>query len=401
MRLEITTIQEAIRANGADAWVLYDFRGTNDLAWSILSIPRDAHCTRRWMVVIPAQGHAVKIVHRMEQDPLSHVRTVEKHYASRQEWEDVIKETLAPYKTIAIEYSPMNAIPVVSKVDAGTIEFIRSLGHTVISSGDIVQRFTATLTTDQIAGAEVTAGQVRDAIFLGFKMVRERLLAGERVTEYDVQQTILAEFDRLDLETDTPPIVAIGPNAASPHYAPSMTRTSEITADMVVLIDAWAKRRAVGSVFADLTWVGYTGTEVPSDVARTFDIIVRGRNAAIDLVRARFEANEAIYGYEVDRACRTVIEDAGLGSHFIHRTGHSITTQIHGPGVNMDDFETHDTRRILPSTSFSIEPGLYFAQSLGLRTEVDVIVLSDGTVTVPSAPLQQSVLPLLADEWEQ
>lgn len=401
MRLDITTIQDAIRKNGADAWALYDFRGTNDLAWTMLNIPSDAHCTRRWMVVIPAQGHIVKIVHRMEQDPLSHVRAIDKTYASRIEWEEVVKETLAPYKTVAMEYSPMNAIPVVSKVDAGTIEFIRSLGHDVVTSADIAQQFTATLDLDQIAGAEIAAGQVRDAIFLGFQHIRERLLAGNTVSEYEVQQVIMKEFDRLDLETDASPIVAIGPNAASPHYAPSMTRTSEIGPDMVVVIDAWAKRRAPGSIYADLTWVGYTGAEVPSDVARTFDVIVRGRDAAIDLVKSRFAAGTSVSGYEVDRACRSVIDAAGLGSHFIHRTGHSITTQTHGAGVNMDDFETHDTRRILPSSSFSIEPGLYFANSLGVRTEIDIVILPDGTVTIPSSPLQTSVLPLLAEVWEQ
>lgn len=401
MRLDITAIQESIRKNGADAWALYDFRGTNDLAWTMLNIPSDAHCTRRWMVVIPAQGHIVKIVHRMEQDPLSHVRAVDKTYASRLEWEEVVKETLAPYKTVAMEYSPMNAIPVVSKVDAGTIEFIRSLGHEVVTSADIAQQFTATLDLDQIAGAEIAAGQVRDAIFLGFGHIRERLLAGNTVSEYEVQQVILKEFDRLDLETDASPIVAIGPNAASPHYAPTMTRTSVIGPDMVVVIDAWAKRRAPGSIYADLTWVGYTGSEVPSDVARTFDVIVRGRDAAIELVRSRFAAGESVHGYEVDSACRNVIEAAGLGSHFIHRTGHSITTQTHGAGVNMDDFETHDTRRIIPSTSFSIEPGLYFANSLGVRTEIDIVILPDGTVTIPSSPLQTSVLPLLAEVWEQ
>lgn len=401
MRLDITAIQESIRKNGADAWALYDFRGTNDLAWSMLNIPSDAHCTRRWMVVIPAQGHIVKIVHRMEQDPLSHVRAIDKTYASRLEWEEVVKETLAPYKTVAMEYSPMNAIPVVSKVDAGTIEFIRSLGHDVVTSADIAQQFTATLDLDQIAGAEIAAGQVRDAIFLGFRHIRERLMAGSNVSEYDVQQVILKEFDRLDLETDASPIVAIGPNAASPHYAPTMTRTSVIGPEMVVVIDAWAKRRAPGSIYADLTWVGYTGSEVPSDVARTFDVIVRGRDAAIELVRSRFAAGESVHGYEVDSACRNVIEAAGLGSHFIHRTGHSITTQTHGAGVNMDDFETHDTRRIIPSTSFSIEPGLYFANSLGVRTEIDIVILPDGTVTIPSSPLQTSVLPLLAEVWEQ
>ena len=170
---------------------------------------------------------------------------------------------------------------------------------------------------------------------------------------------------------------------------------------MIVLIDAWCKNSAPGSVYADLTWVGYTGVAIPADLGATFNIIVEGRNAAIDLVKERFASGTPVYGFEVDNACRSVIETSGMGSAFIHRTGHNITTEIHGPGVNMDDFETHDTREILPGTSFSIEPGIYLPDVLGLRTEIDIVILRDGTVTIPSSPLQSTVLALLADEWEQ
>ena len=394
-------MQTAIREAGFDAWVLYDFRGSNDLAWDILALDKEAHCTRRWMVVIPAKGKAHKIVHRMEQIPLSHVDAKETAYSTTAEYTETVRTLLAPYKKVAMEYSPMNAIPVVSRVDAGTVEMIRSFGNEVVSSGDILQRFTSVLAESQLAGAAVTGGHVRDAIFEGFALIRERILDDESITEYEVQRHIVEGFRKRNMITDTDPIVAIGRNAASPHYAPSVTGSSVIDRDMVVVIDAWAQHDGPGAVFGDLTWVGYTGDEVPADVERTFEVIVRARDAALDLVRSRFESGTPIAGYEVDRAARDVINEAGLGSNFIHRTGHNITTEIHGPGVNMDDFETHDSRLILKGMSFSIEPGVYFEDSLGLRTEIDVIVSHKGQVEVPSSPMQTTILPLLAEDWQQ
>jgi Xaa-Pro aminopeptidase len=298
-----------------------------------------------------------------------------------------------------MEYSPNGAIPVVSKVDAGTVELVRGLGHVVVSSANIVQRFTSVLTSGQLAGAAVAAGQVREAIMSGFDLVRQKLLAEEPVTEYDVQKHIMEQMRRQNLVWDGDPIVATGVNASSPHYAPGPVRSSPIERDMVVLIDCWAKHASAGSVYADLTFVGYTADVVPSDVESTFGVIVRARDAALGLVRERFAAGAVIAGYEVDDACRAVVQAAGLTSNFIHRTGHSITTEVHGSGVNMDNYETHDDRHLLPGTTFSIEPGLYFADSLGLRTEIDVVVNADGTVNVPSAPLQMHMLPLLAEAW--
>jgi Xaa-Pro aminopeptidase len=401
MRTNLAPLQEALRSAGIDAWALYDFRGTNDLAWSMLDVPSDAHCTRRWMVVIPANGVPVKIVHRMERAPLSHLAIDEITYDTRASWHDALAKALGSRKTVAMEYSPMNEIPVASKVDAGTVECVRSFGVDVVSSADIAQHFTAVLSEQQLAGAAVSGGQLRDIIMDAFRRIRTALISGARITEYDVQQSILDDMKRRGLVTDSPPIVAIGPNASSPHYAPSYVHHAEIGPEMVVLIDAWCKSDAPGAVYADLTWVGYTGVAIPSDVARSFDMIVNGRNAALALVAERFRAGAPVYGYEVDDACRSVIAAAGMGSAFIHRTGHNIASEVHGPGANMDNYETHDTRRLLPGTMFSIEPGVYIADVLGLRTEIDVVITRDGSVTVPSSPMQTSILPLLADVWEQ
>ena len=395
----LSELQSAVAQSGVDAWVLFDVRGANDLAWNILQLDPHAHCTRRWVVIIPSRGTPVKITHRMEQDPLSHLTIPQELYDTRDSWESTLRKQLAPYATVAMEYSPMGQIPVISKVDAGTIELIRSFGVEVVSSADMLQRFTAVLSPEQIAGACVAAGHLRDTVMDAFGLIRREIQRHGTIAEYDVQSFIMAEFERKGLTTDSAPIVAIGPNAASPHYAPSRLRSDDIRENMVVLIDAWCRHASPGSVYADITWIGYTAEVVPDDVEASFAIIRRGRDAALALVRDRFASGQQVAGFEVDRICRTVIRDAGMGHAFIHRTGHNITTQVHGPGANMDDFETYDTRTILPGTSFSIEPGVYIPDVLGLRTEIDVIVDHDGSVIVPSEPIQQRVIPILAEKW--
>ncbi len=401
MKRILPRYQDALQSASIEAWMMYDYRGSNDLAWQMLDIPPQAHCTRRWAVVIPAHGTPVKIVHRMEQLPLEHIDIPVLLYDTRESWDEALRTAIGAFRTVAMEYSPMNALPATSKVDAGTIEAIRALDISVVSSADIAQQFTAVVSEEQLAGAAVTGGQLRDVITRAFERIRERLIGGASVQEYEIQQFILQDFARLGLVTNSAPIVAIGPNAASPHYAPSALVSSAIEPEMIVVIDAWCKRNAPGAAYADLTWVGYTGVAIPADVASTFSIIANARNAALALVAERYRANLPVYGYEVDRACRAVIEQAGMASHFIHRTGHNITTEIHGPGANMDDYETHDTRRILPGTMFSIEPGIYIPNIVGMRTEIDVVIQHDGTVAVPSSPLQTSILSLLADQWKQ
>lgn len=398
MNISFARMQDAVRAAGLDAWLLFDFRRTNPLAWKMLGLADDAHCTRRWMIVIPANGPVVKIVHRMEQVPLAHVPAETLVYDTRTSWAEQVREATKGFTIVAMEYSPMGELPVVSKVDAGTIDFLRSLDLEVVSSADLLQEFTALLSPEQIAGNALTAAYLRAAVHDAFGFIRTQLMNDTPVTEYDVQQFIMDRFGSQDMITDTPPIVAIGPNAASPHYAPTPQEYSAIGRDMVVLIDAWARSSGPGSVYADITWVGYTGETVPSAVAERFAVLTTARDATLEMIRGRFAANETVYGYEVDRTCRTSIERAGYGAMYIHRTGHNITDEVHGPGANMDDFETHDTRRVLPGTSFSIEPGLYEDGVLGLRTELDVVIDLDGTVLVPSEPIQQAILPLLHPE---
>lgn len=399
MRFPTADFQETLKEHGIDAWMMYDMRGSNDLAWHMLNVAPDAHCTRRWAVIIPAHGRPVKVVHRMEQDPLGHIEIDAILYDTRQSWADALSHATKGLTTIAMEYSPMGEIPVVSKVDAGIVERMRSLGKTIVSSADMLQSFTSVLSEEQIAGAILTAGHLKDTVMDAFGFIVECLEDQGSVTEYAVQQFILHEFARKNLITDSAPIVAIGPNAASPHYAPSLLQTDVITRNTVVLIDAWCKHNSPGAVFADITWVGYTGETVPHDVESCFRIICHGRDAAVELIKDRCQKNAPMYGWEIDRVCRDVIADAGMGDAFIHRTGHNIGTEVHGPGANMDDFETHDTRRILPGTSFSIEPGVYTPNTLGLRTEIDVIIDHKGAPIIPTEPIQHNVLALFAENW--
>lgn len=399
MNSDLQRMQLAVRDSGFDAWLLYDFRGSNFLAWSMLHLPPETHSTRRWMVCIPSHGEPTKIVHRMEQYPLAGIKAKQIIYDTHESWADAVLSVASYGMTVAMEYSPMGALPVVSTVDAGTLELVRAGGAKVVSSADLLQQFTAVLTEEQIATTSITAGQLKASVMDAFKFVRERVLDDGQVTEYDVQQYLVKSLEDKGLAMDHAPIVAIGTNAANPHYFPTFAETSMIEKDMVVLIDAWAKANSPGAVYADITWVGYTNTTVPTDVDASFKVIANARDAAIDLVKTRFAAGAHLLGYEVDRVCRNVVENAGLGSAFIHRTGHNISTEVHGPGANMDDFETHDTRRVLPGTTFSIEPGVYFPGSLGLRTEIDVVIGHDGMVTIPSEPIQHSILPLLSDSW--
>jgi len=398
MRDHLDRMQNAVRNAGIDAWVLFDFRNSNSLAWSILRLDPDAHCTRRWMIIVPAKGRTIKIVHTMEQRPLEHIRTdATQIYDTHASWDAAVRTALRPFKTVAIEYSPMGALPVISKVDGGTVEWLKSFVPSLVSSADLLQEFTAVLNEDQIAGNAITAALLRRSVMNAFRFIRERLRSDAPVTEYEVQQHIMREFEIHNLITDHPPIVAIGSNASSPHYAPTFVQTSTIEKDMVVLIDAWVRSSAPGSVYADITWVGYTGDVIPKETERLFGVIVAGRDAAIQIVRERFEKNIPLYGFEVDQACRSVVASHGNAPLFIHRTGHNITDEVHGPGTNMDDFETHDNRRILPGTSFSIEPGVYIPEVLGLRTEIDIVISNDGQVSIPSEPIQTAILPLLAE----
>jgi Xaa-Pro aminopeptidase len=393
--LDIPAIQAALREDGLDGWLLYDFRGLNVLARRVLSFPADAHATRRWMYFIPSNGPPRKLVHRIESGALDGCPGEKTIYLRWQELEAGVGGLVKGVKRIAMEYVPRNANPYVSRVDAGTVELVRSFGVEVVPSGDLIQRFEACWDDEQWAMHLEAAKHTSSAYPAAWKFLAERVRNGGQVHEMEVQQVIMDHFAANKLVTDHAPIVGVGPHSGDPHYAPSPGDAGLIREGNYVLIDLWAKLDRPRSVYSDLTWVGFMGREVPAKYEQIFQIVRRARDAAIQRVRDAFGQGEPLQGYQVDNACRAVIEKEGYGAAFVHRTGHSIGEETHGNGANMDDLETHETRRVMPRTCFSVEPGIYLPD-FGVRSEVNVFIGADRAVHVTGPAPQERVLAVLA-----
>lgn len=387
-------IQLMLNHHNIDAWMMYDFRGSNSIAQKICDVSPRAHCTRKWAVIVPRNGEVVKIVNAIEAHTLAHVPATELRYAERSTWIQSIQSVLPENGTIAMEYSPMGALPVVSKVDAGTVEWLRSMGMRVVSSADMAQELQAVWTSKQRSDNEKTSFIVRAAMMDAMHFLGEKIRKNQFVTEYDVQQNIVRFFEQNDVVTDHDPIVAIGVNAANPHYAPTVQVNSAIGSNQLVLIDMWAKGSADDATYADITWMCHTGSAPSAREREIFNVVRDARNAAFNLVCERFSQGENLRGYEVDDAARNVITTAGFGEYFIHRTGHNIGEETHGSGANMDNYETHDDRSVLPGTSFSIEPGIYIPGEIGVRSEISVVIDESGRVHVPSQPVQEEIVCL-------
>jgi Xaa-Pro aminopeptidase len=394
--LDVKAIQSALREDGADGWLLYDFRGLNILARRVLRFPADAHATRRWFYFIPAQGEPRKLVHRIEPGALDAYPGEKSIYLRWQELEAGVAELVKGCRRIAMEYVPRNANPYVSRVDAGTVELVRSCGVEVVPSGDLVQRFEACWDDAQWEMHLEAARHTSSAFTAAWKLIAERVRAGKELHEIEVQSAIMAHFEAHGLVTDHAPIVAVGPHSGDPHYAPRPGADGAIREGSFVLIDLWAKLARPRSVYSDLTWVGFVGRDVPARYEEVFQIVRRARDAAIERVRGAFAAGQLPQGYQVDDACREVIELAGYGAAFVHRTGHSIGEETHGNGANMDNLETHEARRVLPRTCFSVEPGIYLPE-FGIRSEVNVYVGPDRAVHVTGPVPQTHVLRVLAE----
>lgn len=384
MPISIPAVQRALKEDGLDGWLLYDFHGSNPIARQLAGLDSQSKMTtRRWYYVIPADGEPRKLVHAIEAFNLDHLPGSKTIYSQRETLSSGLRQVLGGLKKVAMEYSPRNAIPYVSRVDAGTVEAVRDAGADVVSSGDLIQRFEAVWTPELYE----THRKASDALYRikdrAFDMVREARKAGRAVTEMDVQRAMMGWFAQEGLITDHPPCVAAQENAGNPHYAPSDAAPREIRPNEVLLLDLWGKLPTPGAVFADITWVGFTGASAPDRIQKAFEAARDGRDAAVALVRDAVKAGRVVHGYEVDRACRTVLERAGFGAQFVHRTGHSLGTEVHGNGVHMDDFETHDERRLITGTGFTIEPGVYTPE-FGVRTEINMFVgPKDATVTGP------------------
>jgi Xaa-Pro dipeptidase len=392
--IDIAGIQAALAADGVDGWLLYDFRGLNPIAAGVAHITEQGGhlATRRWYYLIPASGEPRGLVHAIEKNCLAHLPGTSERYSGREQLEAGLKRLLTGIRRVAMEYSPACAIPYVARVDAGTVELVRQSGVEVVSSGDLVQRFSTVWDARTIATHREASEKLYRVKDRAFEAVARRLRDAVSTSEYDIQQLMAGWFRDEGLVSDADPMVSAAENAGNPHYLPTAAVHRPIRRDEIVLLDLWGKLDAGGAVFADITWVGYSGSRVPERFSRAFGAICAARDAAVALVQQSTRAGSELRGWQVDRAAMTVLRDAGYADKILHRTGHSLGTSVHGNGVNMDDYETHDDRRLLAGSGFTIEPGLYF-DDFGVRTEINMVVAPrDAAVT---GPLQTEIVSLV------
>ena len=393
MRLDIGAVQKALKADGLDAWLLYDFHGSNPVSFRLSGMGEAGHlATRRWFYLIPQSGEPQALVHAIERYNLDHLPGSKTIYAGREQLQAGLAKLLEGQKRVAMEYSPNCAIPYVSRVDAGTIELIRALGVDVVSSGDLIQQFESFWDQNAIATHRAASEKLYRIKDQAFEEVARRLRSGVATTEYDIQQKMVGWFKDEGLVSDSAPCVSAQENAGNPHYLASAATHRAIRKDEVVLLDLWGKLDQPGSVFADITWMGFTGSSVPDRIARAFTAICDARDAAVDTVQGAAKAGREVRGFEADKAARKVLIDAGYTDAILHRTGHSLGENVHGNGAHLDDYETHDERRLLPGSGFTIEPGLYF-KDFGVRTEINMVWAAD--VPEVTGPRQKAILSLV------
>lgn len=387
--MQIELIQTALQAAHLDGWLFFDHHRRDPLAYRILGLPDDLQPTRRWYYYLPAKGEPRKLVHRIESGSLDFVPGSKDTYSSWADQQRKLNLLLSGAKRIAMQYSPNCAIPYVSLVDAGTLELVRATGVEVVTSADLVQEFEGCWTLKQYQLHLEAGKQVDKVLREAFDFVAEKLHCKHSLTEYEVQQFIRRKFDHNGLSCEHGPIVAVNANASDPHYEPSQERTAHIQIGDVLLIDLWAKLTQPGAVYYDITWTGFCGDVIPDTVQKVFEIVRDARKRGSQFVMDRVSQKSAIAGFEVDDVVRGHIEQAGYGQYFFHRTGHSIGTEVHGTGANMDNLESHDERRITAGSCFSIEPGIYLPE-FGIRSEVNLYV-GDGFARVTGEQQEEMV----------
>ncbi|MGD0802085.1 MAG: M24 family metallopeptidase [Terracidiphilus sp.] len=377
--MKIEAIQAAIRDAGLDGWLFYDHHHRDPIAASILGLDDKAHITRRWYYFVPASGKPRKLVHRIEQGRLDALPGVKTQYSSWQELAAGLEAMLAGAHTLAMQYSPNNAIMLVSIVDAGTVEFLRALGKQIVSSADLICQFEAVLSEEQIATHGAAQRAIDAIVAEGWRQIGRRLRPASgkpgAYSEFDHVQWLGEAMRHEGLIWDDGPNVSVNANCSDSHYEPTAERSSPIRDGDFILIDIWARLNQLGSVYYDITWTGVVGRAPTATELRVFDTVVQARDAAIHAVESAFAAGHPIRGFEADDAARNVIRAAGFGDFFTHRTGHNIGHEVHGVGANLDNLETHDERLLLPNTCFSVEPGIYLPE-FGVRSEIDMITSS-------------------------
>ncbi|MDH4223256.1 MAG: M24 family metallopeptidase [candidate division Zixibacteria bacterium] len=388
---KVKQVQKYLKENNFPAWLLYDFRGINPIAVDFLNLK--GMKTRRWYYLIRAEGEPIALVHKIEEKGFKELPGKIITYVSWKDLREKLKETLKGLKTVAMEYSNENNIPYVSRVDAGTIELIRSLGVEVVSSADLVQYFQARWDNQQYLSHKEAASNLMRIKDEAFSFITHKISENKEVNEFEVVQFIMNTLTESGMETEDTVICAVNENSGNPHYSPTRTESKIIKRGDLVLLDIWAKMKKEKSVYADITWVGYAGEKVPEKYERIFKVVKDARDVALDFLKEKWSKGEEVKGWEVDQVCRDFIQKAGYGDYFTHRTGHSIGTEGHGNGVNIDNLETRDERRIIPGVGFSVEPGIYLSD-FGIRSEVNVYV-KEKEAEVTTLPLQEEIIPIM------
>jgi Xaa-Pro dipeptidase len=388
--MRLREIQTALREEGLDGWLFFDHHQRDPLAYRVLQFTPGSMVTRRWFYFVPAVGAPRGLAHKIEFETLRELPGEIALYASWQELQDGLRDILGQVRRVAMQYSPNCAVPYVAMVDAGTVEMIRGLGIDVRTSANLIQFFESRWNERQLEN-HLEAGRRIDKIRAdAFAHISSKVRVGDRITEWEMQQFILERFREGGLFTDHGPDVAVNANAANPHYNPTQERCSEIRRGDLVLLDMWAKLDVPDGVYYDITWVGFCGERPPAAMENVFGIVRGARDKAIERVKQAVAAKESLSGFQVDDAARAHIRAAGYGDYFFHRTGHSIGAEVHGTGANMDNLETHDERRVIPWTCFSVEPGIYLPE-FGIRSEVDVFV-DDSSARVTGEMQEKLVL---------
>jgi Xaa-Pro dipeptidase len=394
MPFDVAAIQKSLKEEGLDGWLLYDFHGSNPIAARLLGTARAGKMTtRRWFYLVPSTGEPRGLVHAIERQTLDALPGRTTQYAGRQQLDLELTRLLSGMKRVAMEYSPECAIPYISRIDAGTVDDVCKRGIDVHSSGDLVERFEAVWDEQALATHREASAALYRVKDRAFEAIAQRCRDRVPTTEFDIQRLMAAWFAEEGLVSDSDPVVAAQENAGNPNFLPTANRTRRIAADELVLLDLWGRNEGdPEAVFADITWVGFTGSEIPAEIVRVFDTVAAARDAAAELVQESARAQKDLRGWQVDRAARTILEQAGFGEQILHRTGHNLGRDVHGNGVHMDDYESHDDRRLLPGTGFTIEPGLYFS-TFGVRSEINVFYgRHEALIT---GPVQTGIVKLL------
>lgn len=381
--MDLGKIQQALREKKLDGWLFYDFHNRDLMAYRILGLDATKLISRRWFYFIPAKGEPKKLVSHVEKFKLDSLPGPKHVYLSWTQQHRLLKRILGKPKRIAMQYSPKNNIPYISVVDGGTLELLKSLGYKIVSSADLVQTFEAVI-DERGFQSHLDAGKIVDQIRAqAFQEIGKAIREGRALTEYDLAQFILRKFEENGLMSDnTTPIVGVNDHPADPHFEPTPQNTYTIKKGDTVLIDLWAKKKEPGSIFYDITWCGFVGSDPPQKYVEIFNVVRDARDAAVKFIRDKFAKGEVCYGWEVDDACRRVVRRAGYEKYFLHRTGHSIGEDVHGNGVNIDNLETKDERQIVPGVCFSIEPGIYLEGQMAARTEINVFITQKGEAVV-------------------